>query len=415
LRIPTVFMFGRVTSLPAMRRRCDARAVSTGLTGALCAWVAGWSAFALGLLLAAWRHRPETPAPAELELVVLVPAHDEESSLPETLASLTAAAAAHPARILVIADNCSDATASVARAAGAEVWERDEPALRGKGHALRWALDRLMAGEDWQAVDAVAMIDADCAIDRHGLGSMAAHLAGGSAAIQSDYVVANPESSSATALRASAFRLTNTVRPRGKEQLGLSVGLGGTGMAFRREVLERVPWAASSVTEDAEYHVRLVEAGIRVAFAGDVEVSSRMPTRAAAIRQQEMRWEAGFVGLARRFTGRLVLRGLRRRDPVAVVAGLDLAAPPQSLLAVQQLVALAMAAAVGSRRLAALAVASLLGQAAFVIGGLALVRAPAAAWRGLARAPLVMAGKVGMYARLVTGRGPKEFVRTERS
>src|SRR5205814_8518557 len=123
--------------------------------------------------------------------------------------------------------------------------------------------------------------------------AMAARLAAGAAAGQADYVVANPGASWAAALRFAAFRLINTVRPAGRERLGLSAGLLGTGMAFRRDLLRRLPWDAFSVAEDQEYHARLVLAGERVAFAREASVSSAMPAGLRAARTQQERWEGG--------------------------------------------------------------------------------------------------------------------------
>src|SRR5262245_15506592 len=74
------------------------------------------------------------------ELVTVVPAHDEEASIAACVDSLRAAYAyagrAAADSIVVVADNCSDATATAARAAGARVIERCDPAHRGKGPAL---------------------------------------------------------------------------------------------------------------------------------------------------------------------------------------------------------------------------------------------------------------------------------------
>lgn len=80
-----------------------------------------------------------------MHLAVVIPAHDEESQIAGTLRSIQASD--YPAansRIVVVADNRTDHTAGVARAAGAEVWERSDPLLRGKGYALDWAFSRLL-------------------------------------------------------------------------------------------------------------------------------------------------------------------------------------------------------------------------------------------------------------------------------
>ena len=88
---------------------------------------------------------PNSGAPTR-RLDVLIPAHDEELLVGRCVASLLEQTyPRHLFRVLVIADNCSDGTAAVAALAGATAMVRDEPAARGKGHALRWAMDRLFA------------------------------------------------------------------------------------------------------------------------------------------------------------------------------------------------------------------------------------------------------------------------------
>ena len=209
---------------------------------------------------------PDAPAHNELSFIVLIPAHDEQRDISETLASL--AECKYPSELLrtvVIADNCSDRTADFAREAGAEVWERHDPARLGKGAALIWALARLES--DRTSFDALVILDADCRVGSNLLGVIETRLRGGAGAVQASYEVENPAASTAAALRFAGFALMNTVRPMGKERLGLSCGLFGTGMAFTRELLAEVPWTVTGLLEDAEHHMRLVDEGYRVEFA----------------------------------------------------------------------------------------------------------------------------------------------------
>jgi glycosyltransferase involved in cell wall biosynthesis len=376
--------------------------------------------YLLALLGAAAVGRRPAPAPMsgratgeELRFAVLVPAHDEEAMIGATLASLRRVAYP-PGRwtVVVIADNCSDGTAEIARRAGAIVLERDDPEHHGKGHALNWALDRL--GELDLEADAIAIVDADCEASPNLLERFDARLREGTSAVQSRYTVANPGASTSSALRFAAFALMNTVRPLGKDRLGLSCGLLGTGMAFRRSVLERHRFAASSLVEDTDLHLRLVAADERVAFVPEARVQSPMPTSDQASRAQQARWEGGRIDLLRTWTRPLLASSLRRRDPVRLHAWLELLVPPQSLLALMHLGIGALALATRSRTARRVAALDAGLQAAFVLGGLRLTRAPAPVYRALGAAPLLIVQKLRVVARLLVKRGPRTWERTVR-
>lgn len=376
--------------------------------------------YLLGLLVAARGARSATEAPDagegdgdRMPLTVLIPAHDEEDGIGATLEAL--ARCDYPqglTRAIVIADNCGDRTAERARAAGAEVWERRDPGKRGKGHALSWALERFDA--EVPEGQGVVVLDADCVPSTNLLHAVERRLRRGVRVLQVDYVVGNPEASHVSALRFGAFALMNTVRPQGKQRLGLSCGLLGTGMAFSRELLRRQPWTGTGLAEDGEYHMRLVLAGERVEFVAEASVSSAMPTSRRGSSEQQARWEGGKLQLIRRWAPRLVLAGLARRDIVRLHAGLECLVPPQSLIAAGSSSSALAGLLLGRRRLLALSLATLAAQLAFVLGGLRLVRAPAQVYRALLTAPALIATKLAIYGRLLRGRGPTSWVRTER-
>ena len=350
------------------------------------------NAYLLALLVAAWRGSRTSPPPhrpGRLRFAVLVPARDEEAVIGDCLASL--GTLDHERfETIVIADRCSDATAAVAARAGATVWARDA-GEDGKGAALAWALDRL--GRERPGIDAVVMVDADCTVSPNLLAAFEARLLAGARAVQAAYGIANPEASWAAALRYASLELMNVVRPLGASALGASAGLYGTGMAFSAELLARVPWTSRSLVEDREQHLALVAAGERVAFAPEARVRSPAPVTLGGSRGQQRRWEAGRGTLVRKWLPVLLGRGLRRRDAAQLHAAAELLVPPQSVL----LAAGAAAALPRATRPAGLA--SLAAQVAFVAGGLALVRAPAAVWRALALSPALALFKLSLLAQ----------------
>ena len=184
-------------------------------------------------------------------IAVLVPAHDEAALIARCVQSLQAQT--YPSRlydVIVVADNCSDATASIARSAGADVLVRDEPDARGKGRALRWAFDRVLRRPI--PPDAVVVVDADSVADPCFLSALVRPFESGASAVQGESLLAE-DGSRAASLRAAAFLLVNRVRPAGRSALGLPCDLTGNGMLLSSELLRAYPWDAFTSAEDLEY------------------------------------------------------------------------------------------------------------------------------------------------------------------
>lgn len=301
----------------------------------------------------------------DTRFAVVVPAHDEADNIAATVASLRALD--YPAdrfSVNVIADNCTDRTAQAARDAGAVVHVRTDPTNRGKGQALEWAFTRLL---DDDSVDAVVVIDADTVCDARLLQTTSHHIAEGALALQVDYRVRNPNSTWRTTLLDVAFTAQHRIRSRGRDALGLSVGLRGNGMVFTRAALERVPHRAHSAVEDREYGLMLGLAGIRVVGCDGTWVAGDMPDDDDASSAQRVRWELGQREVRREHLPKLVGAAVRNADPVAADLAADVAFPP-------------LASAVG-----ALGVATV-GTAAFRVAGVrssAALVALAVGWFGL--------------------------------
>ncbi len=155
-------------------------------------------------------------------------------------------------------------------------------------------------------------------------------------------------------------------------------------------------------------------AGERVEYVPEASVTSALPTSLGRSSDQQARWEQGKLQLIRGWTLPLLRAGVARRDALRLHAGLECLVPPQSLIAAGSVGSALAALLLSSRRLLALSTMTLAAQGAFVVGGLRLVRAPAQVYRALLIAPALIVGKVALYARLLGGRGPTLWVRTER-
>ncbi len=375
---------------------------------------------ACGYLLLLTLLSASKPAPpqvaAQLKFDLIVPAHNEEGGIGRTVANLSALD--YPValrRILVVADNCEDATAACAREAGATVLERHDTQNRGKGFALAHAFEHSLK-EGF--ADAVVVVDADTVVSSHLLHSFGLRLQAGAHAVQAHYGVLNPMASWRTRLMAIALALFHKVRSMGRERLGVSCGLRGNGMCFSHRVIREVPHDAFSIVEDLEYGIRLGRAGHRVHYAWEAEVLGEMVSSEKAARSQRRRWEGGRWAMTKQFGVPLLGEALRKRDGVLLDLAMDLLVPPLSYV-VLGAVAVAVAASglsVWQGRVAASSWAASFCMASlglYVLRGWWVSGMGARGLVDLMRAPFYVAWKVWL---MVAGPRDKkgEWVRTTR-
>jgi cellulose synthase/poly-beta-1,6-N-acetylglucosamine synthase-like glycosyltransferase len=356
--------------------------------------------------------RAAPPATALPQGDLLIAAHNEEGTLPRLFASI--AGLDYPVerlRVHVIADNCTDRTAEVARRAGAMVHERVDAERIGKGFALALGMTAILKLTG-QPHDGIVIIDADSDLSSQFLHALAAHLNTGAQAIQAYYSVRNAGDSSVAMLRYVALCLYHYLRPLGRSRLGLSAGLRGNGICFRRDVAA-LGWTAHGLTEDIEQHFRLLEHGIHVTFAPAAVVEAEMPVTLRGAAVQNSRWERGRLEALAQEVPRFLRLAVRRRDPSALDAALEQLVAPLSVCLASCLLA-ALAGLVGrSPRLRILGLGSLAGHAAYVLIGLRLAGAPPAAYRALVAAPRYVLWKVWVWLR-ATARPPARWQRTGR-
>lgn len=364
-----------------------------------------------------YRPRPLQAEPRS-RLTVIVPAHDEAGMIADCVRSLLSQRYQRELyRVVVIADNCTDATAAIAAAAGAEVLVRQVPTLRGKGPALRWAMDRLL--DVSPAPDAVVVVDADSIADVDMLRELEAVFAAGHPVVQADDVLRIHPGQPRALLEAAALLLRNRVRFAGRAMFGLPASLCGNGMLLGRSVLAAHPWHAFSVAEDGEYSLSLLLAGFPTTFAAKAQVVAAPTEGGQGAYTQSLRWDGGRLALARSWIWRLLISSLRRRDSALLSVAMDLAVPP--------LGALVMATLIGNIVFLALLVAgatsawtgilwllALVALPSYLLVGLSSCRVPAATYVAFLRAPLFLASKLRVYADLVRHLDASRWVRTER-
>ena len=259
---------------------------------------------------------------------VLIPAHNESRNLLPTITDIKGQLALAD-RLLVVADNCSDDTAAIANAAGAEIVERKDANKVGKGYALDWGIRHLSADPP----SVIIVVDADCRLSPGTLRQLArATSATGRPSQALNLMVAPVGSPINYQVAEFAWRVKNWVRPLGLHALNLPCQLLGTGMAFPWEVIRSAELATGHIVEDLNLGLDLAAAGHPPLFCPSAIVKSSFPlTLKGAVNQRE-RWEHGHLGLSLAKAPGLICRALMAGNVGLLALALDIAVPPLTLL-----------------------------------------------------------------------------------
>lgn len=258
--------------------------------------------------------------PSSRKLLFLIPAHDEEGTIATAVrSSLSQSVDREHYDVIVVADNCSDRTAEVARNAGAICLERVDPSQPGKPRAIAWALSRI----DLHSYDAVVIVDADSKVDPD-YGSAILHLPDlRSLAFQGFNGVSNPDETALTRLAALLsvvyYRFAYVIKVRS----GLNAPLTGAGMGIGTAILEKFGWQAFTLGEDVEKYVFLTLRGVRVELISSAGVRSQEATDLDTASSQRQRWRSGRLQILGKY-GRSILtgRGVTWRQRLDILAEL---------------------------------------------------------------------------------------------
>jgi 1,2-diacylglycerol 3-beta-glucosyltransferase len=370
--------------------------------------------YLLVLTLLSAKQRRLPPSSRKLRFDIIIPAHNEEHVIANVVRSVRAVDwPADRFRVVVVADNCTDTTAQIAAAAGADVMRRMDAERRGKGYALAYGFEASRA-RGW--ADAVVVIDADAQVSANLLEAYACRIEQGEHAVQVHYGVSNTEASWRTRLLSIAKAAFHIVRSRARERIGASCGIRGNGWAVTHALLGKVPYAAFSLTEDLEYGIDLGIAGFRVAYADEAHSDAEMVSGESDARKQRQRWESGRFQLVRRMTVPLLLHALRRRSLVCFDLACDLMVLPLSYVVLNVVALLVLAATLASMASVSylwlwLGYGCVAALVLHILRGWHLSGAGAQGLLDLARAPFFLIWKVLIMLR---GNSSKDWVRTKR-
>lgn len=238
--------------------------------------------------------------------MAIIPAHNEEAVIKNLVKSLKEQN--YPKElydIYVIADNCTDNTAKLARDAGAIVYERFDSTKKTKGYALQWFLKQKI--EEDAPYDALFVFDADNIVDKNFIKEMNVKLCQGEDVVQGYRDIKNPTDSWVTAGYAIFYWTMHRFYHLARYNLGLSPLLNGTGFMVRFDVIKPNGWDTETLTEDIEFSLKRIIQGRKLGWATKAIVYDEQPVGFKQSWKQRTRWTVGHMQCIKRYTKELAV------------------------------------------------------------------------------------------------------------
>lgn len=244
----------------------------------------------------------------------IISARNEENVIAGLIASLRKQD--YPAELLdifVIADNCTDRTAAVARRAGAIVYQRFNKVQVGKGYALDYLFHRIFEDYGETAYDAFIIFDADNIVDKQFVREINKMYDTGKYAALTSYrnsrnFCDNWISAGYALWFLRESRFLNGPRTR----LGINCAVSGTGFLVSCDVIrEDGGWPYHLLTEDIEFSVSCATRGRKIGYCSKAVIYDEQPTQFRQSWDQRLRWSKGFYQVDVKYAGSL-LRGCLR-------------------------------------------------------------------------------------------------------
>lgn len=244
--------------------------------------------------------------------MAIIPAHNEEAvvgNLIESLKNQTYNKELYD--IYVIADNCTDNTAKVAKEAGAIVYERFDSTKKTKGYALNWFLQQKI--EEDAPYDAFFIFDSDNIVDKNFIKNMNKKLCQGEDVVQGYRDIKNPTDSWITAGYAIFYWTLHRFYHLARYNIGLSPLLNGTGFMVRFDVVKPNGWDTQTLTEDIEFSLKRIIAGKRLGWATDAIVYDEQPVGFKQSWSQRSRWTVGHIQCMHKYTKDLAMAAKKNK------------------------------------------------------------------------------------------------------
>ncbi|HBN10105.1 MAG TPA: hypothetical protein DD435_16185 [Cyanobacteria bacterium UBA8530] len=236
------------------------------------------------------RRSPLPPGKGKNRFAVLIPAHDEEAVLPRLLESLEKQL--YPFfEVFVVADNCRDKTAKMAKNCRARVFERFSKRPSTKSQALRYLWGKI---PDKRRFDCVLVLDADNLLPPDFLAAVDEEMGAGAKVVQGMRRPKNPFVSPSSSLDYLSEAISHRVGGEGRRALGLSGTIAGSGVTYERGIFEDLLAKSSdSLVEDCEWQLILMLKGVKISFSPRAMVWDEKTDNFRDLTVQRTRWIGG--------------------------------------------------------------------------------------------------------------------------
>lgn len=255
--------------------------------------------------------KAHSPALPQKRFALVVAARNEEAVIGPLVDSLLQQNyPGHLFDVIVAPNNCTDNTATVAAEHGAVLFCPQGP-IRSKGEVLEQVVQQVVLRKGY---DAVCVFDADNLVDADFLSYMNTCLCNGAQVVQGFRDSKNYSQSTMSGCYSICYWMLNHFYNKGREVLGLSALINGSGFAVSSELLARLGgWHTVTMTEDYEFSAQCVLAGQRVHFCAEARVYDEQPLTFAQSWKQRRRWTTGSVQGLQRYGGALFAQALKKR------------------------------------------------------------------------------------------------------
>lgn len=344
-----------------------------------------------------------------LSIAVLMPAHNESLVITESIQSIMPQLAESD-QLLVVADNCNDETAAIAKKLGASVIERSHESKRGKGYALDFGLQYLKNNPP----KIVVIIDADCIVALGTIEKLAFACQANQHPVQALYLMQSQPSPSLKARIAQfAWIIKNKVRPLGLKALDMPCQLMGTGMAFLWNDIVQFNLASGHIVEDMKLGVDLTRARKAPLFLPEALVTSVFPPTTEATNSQRARWEHGHLSVIASEVPCLLFEAIKTKNGQMLALACDLLIPPLALLCLLCAVCILLGLLLSNQLALVLAIIMLLALLCTVLLAWLRFGRDVISLKQLCYAPIYAIIKIPLYIKFFLNR-QVEWVRSKR-